>query len=97
MKLGTFKENQRPFIGVLLDEEVLDLARTVAITPETANAESFSDLRTVLPQIDQVRELVKLYQSGGGLRFPLPGVEVLAPITNPNKIICVGLNYRLKH
>jgi 2-keto-4-pentenoate hydratase/2-oxohepta-3-ene-1,7-dioic acid hydratase in catechol pathway len=94
MKLGTFQENQRVFIGVLLGEEVLDLAGTAAATPGTANAAIFSDLRTTLPALNQVRELLRLYQSSGGVRRRLSNVEVLAPITNPNKIICVGLNYR---
>jgi 2-keto-4-pentenoate hydratase/2-oxohepta-3-ene-1,7-dioic acid hydratase in catechol pathway len=94
MKLGTFKENQRSFIGVLLGEEVLDLAGTAAVTPGVTNAEIFSDLQTALPEINSVQELFWRYQSGGGIRRRLSAVEVLAPITNPNKIICVGLNYR---
>jgi 2-keto-4-pentenoate hydratase/2-oxohepta-3-ene-1,7-dioic acid hydratase in catechol pathway len=94
MQLGTFQENQRTFIGVLLGEEVLDLAGTAAVTPGIAEAAIFSDLRTVLPQIERVREMLALYQSGGGVRRCLSAVKVLAPITNPNKIICVGLNYR---
>ena len=51
------------------------------------------DVRNLLPD-RELKELVEVALEGVGLeKVPLSSVNVLPPIPNPRKIICVGLNY----
>jgi 2-keto-4-pentenoate hydratase/2-oxohepta-3-ene-1,7-dioic acid hydratase in catechol pathway len=92
MRLGTFRRGDRIFVGVVKEDLVIDLAATAIKLPGSEQDDRFSDMkRTIvnLPLIDGV--LAKA--AGAAVTFPLSELTVLAPILNPEKIICIGLNY----
>jgi 2-keto-4-pentenoate hydratase/2-oxohepta-3-ene-1,7-dioic acid hydratase in catechol pathway len=96
MKLGTFKTEDHQFIGAVLnDAAVIDLARAALEHDDFHQyGQAFLDMRTVLPLLDQVTALLARNPLQGVSQYRLGNLEILAPITNPNKIICVGLNYK---
>lgn len=86
MRLVTFDHGQGPQAGVLLGEEI------VPATALDAGA-------------DSVRGLLELHDAAGlaalgerasacPTRLARPEVRLLAPVPDPEKIICMGLNYR---
>ena len=96
MKLGTFRRQNVTFIGVLDVDgaAAVDLAAAAAATPGyQEDRQLFSDMRTTLPAVGRIAGLLKACPAPERFKFPLSELEVLAPIANPNKIICIGLNY----
>ena len=92
MRLVTFKHQEETHLGVLNPEDgyksVIDLNLSDPSLP--------SDMVAFLEDGDRVKEkslsiLGKLDQA---VIFPLEDVKFEAPITHPEKIMCVGLNYR---
>ena len=59
---------------------------------DVGNKSVFTTLRSALAH-DALKELVDGVDSATP-RFELSSIEYLPPITNPNKILCVGLNYK---
>ena len=85
MRLVTFQRNSSVEPGLLVDGSVLGL-----------KAAGFA---TMLETIEQGADALRRIQAweakhGAQQRLPLSGVDLLAPIPRPPKIICVGLNYR---
>ncbi len=80
MKLVTYRtaENAQPTAGVLIGDDVVDLASSGLP----------GDMKTLLPIVDTIETRLS-----EGKRIPLSAVELLAPITNPGKILAIGLNY----
>jgi 2-keto-4-pentenoate hydratase/2-oxohepta-3-ene-1,7-dioic acid hydratase in catechol pathway len=87
MRLVTFQENESERLGVLVGESVVDLSKAAPDLP---------------------RSLVTLINAGqdgfvgaeraaksapAAARIPLARVQFLPPVTQPGKIICLGLNY----
>jgi 2-keto-4-pentenoate hydratase/2-oxohepta-3-ene-1,7-dioic acid hydratase in catechol pathway len=95
MKLGTFEAGSYRFIGAVLDDAtVIDLPKTASLNNDFHQYEqAFSDMRTLLPLFDRVAPLLKMNPQHGVSQYKLSDIEILPPVTNPNKIICVGLNY----
>jgi 2-keto-4-pentenoate hydratase/2-oxohepta-3-ene-1,7-dioic acid hydratase in catechol pathway len=95
MKLGTFKAGSYRFIGAVLDDAtVIDLPKTASLNNDFHQYEqAFFDMRTLLPLFDRVAPLLKMNPQHGVSQYKLSDIEILPPVTNPNKIICVGLNY----
>jgi len=75
-----------PAAGVLVGEELVPTA--VLGAPATA--------RELLTALDAgaLRELGERAASSSGPRTPLASVTLAAPVPDPQKIICIGLNYR---
>lgn len=96
MKLGTFKTEDHQFIGAVFNNAVvIDLAQAALEHEDFQQyGQAFLDMRTVLPLLDQVAALLARAPLRSVSQYRLSELETLAPITNPNKIICVGLNYR---
>jgi 2-keto-4-pentenoate hydratase/2-oxohepta-3-ene-1,7-dioic acid hydratase in catechol pathway len=80
MRLASFRHQGQDRFGVARDDHVVDL---------TSDATS---LREALATwgLDGLRSRVN---SGTGVRRPLSEIAWQQPITNPDKILCVGLNY----
>jgi 2-keto-4-pentenoate hydratase/2-oxohepta-3-ene-1,7-dioic acid hydratase in catechol pathway len=95
MKLGTFKTGDRQFSGAVLnDAVVIDIVRAALAHEEFRQyGPAFADMRTLLPLAEQAAALLAVAATRDEARYRLSDLEVMAPITNPNKIICVGLNY----
>jgi len=103
MKLVTYKDNNSPRFGALVNGRVLDLARASAayhaadgsIKAIPDRIEAFFDAIVDLsPSLKKVVE--RFTGSGaadGALSRPLAEVKLLAPITRPPKIVCVARNY----
>lgn len=95
MKLLTFfdcnSNDGKSRIGALLGEDsVLDLTRAAGLPADMLSFVGGGD-----GAWDAAREAISRAESGGGDEFilPLSGVRIAAPLGNPGKVICVGLNY----
>ncbi|NLY88601.1 MAG: fumarylacetoacetate hydrolase family protein [Firmicutes bacterium] len=104
MRLGTFADNRgRVFPGLCrcrardARDEVFDLSRGFA---EIRREGGFPDLKTLLATeggfaqacAGRLRSLLAAGEKPGP-SYPLQELQVLAPVLNPAKIICIGLNY----
>lgn len=85
MKLVSFVENGRSSYGVVKEEGVVDLGRRLS-------GRGFSTLRQLLAG-NGLADAAKLAASEQA-DFPLAGLQLAAVIPDPDKIICVGMNYR---
>jgi 2-keto-4-pentenoate hydratase/2-oxohepta-3-ene-1,7-dioic acid hydratase in catechol pathway len=84
MRLITYDDGRGPRPGSLVGEHVLPLAERVA--PGSVRGL----LETLGPE-----DLTALAEQAAGLDpVPLSSVRLLAPVPDPQKIICLGLNYR---
>ncbi len=95
MKIITFKnsvsENENYCIGALTSgEEVIDLTSLVSDKDLTAG-----ELLKCFNLESDFFEKAKTAISGHNLpKINRQGIEICAPVPRPNKIICIGLNYR---
>lgn len=86
MKLVTFRHDDGvPEPGVVVGDRVVGLS-----------AAGFSTALGVIEHWASARESIQSYIDGGHATnvYPLSGVDLLAPVPRPPKVICVGLNYR---
>lgn len=89
MQLVTFESDNGPRAGVVTPEGLLDAW-------EVLDHPTRSSLRELIHE-DRVGEVGERIEAGTPVEPIDPGsVEIMAPIPDPDKIICVGLNYR-KH
>jgi acylpyruvate hydrolase len=86
MKLVTYRADGRARAGVQVDDGVLDAAELLGI-----DAVSVRELIAT----DRIAELNELADQAGekGLGSSTPD-ELLPPLPDPDKIVCIGLNYR---
>lgn len=81
MRIATYNTSSGPKTGVVEDTNVIDLA----------SCGFPDDMHTLLTQgIDPAKISAKLSE---GTSVPLADTELLAPITNPGKVLAIGLNY----
>jgi 2-keto-4-pentenoate hydratase/2-oxohepta-3-ene-1,7-dioic acid hydratase in catechol pathway len=81
MRLASFKVNGRPSYGAVTDAGIIDLGRRLPKYPtllDVFRAGAIGEARAA---------------ATGSADHPLSAVEMLPPITAPEKIICVGINY----
>ena len=93
MQLGTFADGRgRVFPGLCQNNEVFDLSRGFAGLRREGG---LPDLKTLLATGGGLERLRSLLAAGErpGPSYPLPELRVLAPVPNPAKIVCIGLNY----
>lgn len=85
MRFVTFEHTAHRHAGVILKETVVSL-----------KAAGFSDLLSVLQGGAEAFKKVESFLAGApaAATFPLSSVKLCAPIANPPKILCMGLNYR---
>jgi 2-keto-4-pentenoate hydratase/2-oxohepta-3-ene-1,7-dioic acid hydratase in catechol pathway len=83
MKLASFKVRGRDCFGAVVGEGVVDL--------KTRLAPKFSSVLELLRRdgLDEARAMVQ----GVRADFPLSEVEFMPPIADPEKILCIGINY----
>jgi 2-keto-4-pentenoate hydratase/2-oxohepta-3-ene-1,7-dioic acid hydratase in catechol pathway len=82
MRLVTYRKGPEARAGVQTDEGVLDAAELLGAEPITARQ---------LIEADRLEELAQAVDSGAE---PIGDAELLPPLPDPDKIICIGLNYR---
>lgn len=89
MKIATFSVGEDQHIGIMQDESIISLTEL--------SAEEFPPcLKTFIERNNELRARVDqlIEQSENDIvTFPLSDVRILPPLTQPEKIICVGLNY----
>lgn len=85
MKLVSFTDNNRPSYGVVKGNGVVDLGRRLG-------ARGLTTLRQLIAA-DAFGEAAKLAASEQP-DFALEGLQLAPVIPDPDKIICVGMNYR---
>jgi acylpyruvate hydrolase len=86
MRLLTFDDGSGPQAGLLAGEDV------VPVSALDAPASSVKGLLEAL-DADGLADLAERAKSAQQ-RIALAGLRLLAPVPNPEKIICLGLNYR---
>ena len=93
MRLGTFADDRgKVFPGLCLEDKVFDLSQGFAGLRREGG---FPDLKTLLATEGGLERLQCLLAAGEepGPSYPLEKLRVLAPVPNPAKIVCIGLNY----
>ena len=85
MKLCTFVHGGRTAVGVVLEDEVVDLA---AAAPELPG-----DLVGLLAAGDTALRRADAAAKQAGSRIPLASVRLASPILRPPKFLAIGLNY----
>jgi len=87
MKIVAFELNGAPRLGVVEGDQVIDLQAVDSKVP--------ADLRQVLAQgngdLKPLADVAK--RAPASARVPLKGIKYAQPVSNPGKIICMGLNY----
>lgn len=84
MKFATFKANGTATWGIIDGEDAVDLG--------TVLRDRYPDLKSAITA-DSLREAAE--RTGDAKRYPLSNIEWLPVIPNPDKILCVGLNYEM--
>jgi 2-keto-4-pentenoate hydratase/2-oxohepta-3-ene-1,7-dioic acid hydratase in catechol pathway len=84
MKLASFVAGKHPSYGVVEEAGIIDMGRRLG--------SRFSTLRAAIA----ANALGDIGREATGARpdFALADVEMVPPIPDPDKIICIGLNYR---
>lgn len=80
MRLVTFDAGEGTRAGVLLGEEIVPVGASVRALLEEHDAAALAELGA--------------RAAANGERLPRGRVRLLAPVPDPEKIICLGLNYR---
>ena len=86
MRLVSYAHQGRSGFGAVVGDTVLELS-----TP------AFPTLRDALAGegVAGIKKRAEAFGPSGGSRIPLSAIRYLQPITAPDKILCVGLNYHL--
>jgi 2-keto-4-pentenoate hydratase/2-oxohepta-3-ene-1,7-dioic acid hydratase in catechol pathway len=84
MKFATFTANGTATWGIIDGEDAVDLG--------TALRDRYPDLKSAITA-NALHKAAE--QAGDAKRYPLSGIEWLPVIPNPDKILCVGLNYEM--
>ncbi len=83
MKLASFSSATNTSYGVVAGDGIIDVGRRIG--------ERFPTLRDAVSgrALDEIRR-----HANDAPDLPLSAVKLLPPIPNPDKIVCVGLNYK---
>jgi 2-keto-4-pentenoate hydratase/2-oxohepta-3-ene-1,7-dioic acid hydratase in catechol pathway len=92
MKLVTFRSPQGPRAGVLDGGAVIDAWNALGEPERGSLRELIAEER--LGDLEEALEGGKGPAEESGDSWPLDEVELLPPIPDPEKIVCIGLNYR---
>jgi 2-keto-4-pentenoate hydratase/2-oxohepta-3-ene-1,7-dioic acid hydratase in catechol pathway len=84
MKFATFKISGTATWGLIEGEDAVDLG--------TVLRDRYPDLKSAIAA-NALHEAVK--RGGDAKRYPLSEIEWLPVIPNPDKILCIGLNYEM--
>ncbi len=83
MRLASFIKDDTASYGIVRDDGIVDAGRRLGANLPT--------LRQALGDLDQVPAL-----AGEAADFALADVQLLPPIPDPHRLLCIGVNYR-KH
>jgi len=110
MYLSTAKFRNQVFLGCKIEDYLINLKNAYGYCLGKASSAWLCDMRSLLTQgesgIETVKELKEKIQRvlstpeehkkmlSEGVIYVIRDVQIMAPILNPEKIICVGLNYK---
>lgn len=85
MRFATFEHHGHRHAGAVSDDTAISLKKC-----------GFSDLLSVLQDGSEARAKIEAFVAAppADATFPLASVKLCAPLPNPPKILCMGLNYR---
>lgn len=86
MRYVTYKGESGPRIGALSGDEVVDIATLLPDAPSTMR-------ELIAADATLQGDIAGAVGGSGGKRLPLADCDLLSPIADPGKIICLGLNY----
>jgi 2-keto-4-pentenoate hydratase/2-oxohepta-3-ene-1,7-dioic acid hydratase in catechol pathway len=86
MKLATFTHRDSRRVGVVVGEEMVDLAVAAPDLPH--------DMTEFLALGDPALEAARRAVEAAAVRIPLGEVRLDAPVPNPHKYLAIGLNYQ---
>ncbi|EGC37060.1 hypothetical protein DICPUDRAFT_46773 [Dictyostelium purpureum] len=88
IKLVTFETSGVKRLGALLENSIVDLCLADKSIP--------SDMKSFLSSTsnDKWTKVISVLNNFNNKRIPVENVKLKAPIDNPEKIICIGLNYK---
>ncbi len=87
MKLVTYDGGQGPRLGLVSGDRIVDLA-------DASNGALPADMRSFLEMGDAgIAQAQSIADNAAGQGHAQSDVRVLAPISNPSKIVAIGLNY----
>jgi len=86
MKLVTFTLGDNTRLGLLRGDQVIDLT-------SASGGHLPADMLTFLQQGQAALQLARDIEQSVEADLPLAEVKLLAPITNPSKVVAIGLNY----
>ncbi|WP_438296367.1 fumarylacetoacetate hydrolase family protein [Sporosarcina sp. FA15] len=100
MKFMTFRYQSTIRLGVLQEDSVLDLKALHELYSEE-DSTFLIDMEQLIKMnetaLPYVQELLEFYNSNEenitSISYKLSEIEISAPVSTPEKIICVGLNY----
>ncbi|MGI6605247.1 MAG: fumarylacetoacetate hydrolase family protein [Firmicutes bacterium] len=100
MRLVTFEGQGQPRLGVIVGDQLLDLTAAWQAMGKRVELPD-GDMKVLLAQeqgLEYVQEVEAAAKAGAAwleeVARPLSEVRLLAPILRPDKVICIGLNYR---
>ncbi|MBI2195165.1 MAG: fumarylacetoacetate hydrolase family protein [Planctomycetes bacterium] len=85
MRFVTFENLEKRRVGLLLENEVVDLSAGDGSIPDT--------MRNFLEGGETTLTAARRVLESGKHRLPANQVRLKAPVYSPEKIICIGLNY----
>jgi 2-keto-4-pentenoate hydratase/2-oxohepta-3-ene-1,7-dioic acid hydratase in catechol pathway len=83
MRFVTFEQDGHRHAGVVINDQVVSL-----------EGAGFPDLLSVLRGGEEALEIAKAFSAKAPVGIPIASVKLCAPIPDPPKILCMGLNYR---
>jgi 2-keto-4-pentenoate hydratase/2-oxohepta-3-ene-1,7-dioic acid hydratase in catechol pathway len=91
MRLVTYRDGETVSAGVLIDDEILPAAAAAQAGLDIQS----SSVRALLESLEP-DELTRLGEAASSIdrRLSRDSVTLLPPVPDPQKIICLGLNYR---
>jgi 2-keto-4-pentenoate hydratase/2-oxohepta-3-ene-1,7-dioic acid hydratase in catechol pathway len=85
MRLATIQTPAGPHAALLVNDEYVDLHATDPALPES--------VRQLLASPTELRRAAEVAKQPHAVRHPAGTVKLLPPIPDPQKIVCLGLNY----
>ncbi len=89
MKLLNFKINNSVHIGLLQDAFVIDLTET----SNSLNLDFPKTMEDLITTFDSTKNIIEQIIKSETIKIELDKIEFVEVIQNPDKIMCVGLNY----
>lgn len=98
MKLTRYENNGRAVLGVMVDGRLYDCVKLYEAAGERVpDVVTRADMRAICAAAGSIVHHLGSFLDNSGTRdnaaVPLESVRLLAPLPDPSKIICIGLNY----